>query len=261
MKFRTIKELRRAMNRCFRGIRRCLMESQLVPWCEEVAVSSESVSTPKYMATRNCSSSLTKHVHLVSGGGEWGAKAGLLSLDPQIEYDSPSEAESLESFQSSFQGDVKAAGAIAKPGDIIQFFVEPAPEDTDDHGAFPSEDLVLFSTKLGVSDGIQDPELQEKQLLQHRTKTAPFPSLPFGGYSSEGIYLSVPHTNRKTKIDVPGSYIISGRFKAGDGNLMVKAPVKEGLFIGPRRVQSEMRVDTRAKATWREWDRGWDLRW
>lgn len=191
------------------------------------------------MATRNCSSSLTKHARLVSGGGEWGAKAGLLSLDPQIEYDGPSEAESLESFQSSFQGDVKAAGGIANPGDVIQFFVEPASEDTKDHGASSSEGVVPFMAKFGVSDVIQEPELQEKQLLQHHTSPGPLVSEAFGGYSSEGIYMSVPYSKSKTKIDVPGSCIQLRCAKIGHINHRFKPPVEERVFVGPRRVLTE----------------------
>lgn len=151
--------------------------------------------------------SLTKHAQSVSGGGEWGVKAGLLSLDPDIEHESASEAESLESFQSSFHGDPKAAGAIASPGDIIQFFVEPAPVSTQDEEAVALKDCQL---QLGVGDASKESELREEQLLQHRNETGSMIHPYFGGYSADGIYLSVPDVGTKTKLGVPGSYIISG---------------------------------------------------
>lgn len=163
------------------------------------------------MATRNSESSLTNHAHLVSGGGEWGAKAGLLSLDPQIEYERPSEAESLQSFQSAFQGDaqgdVQAADAVAKPGDMVQFFVEPAPGDIGGYKATQYyREWPQQRCSLDVSDVKQDSGLQEKQLLTYRTKAAPVAYPAFGGCSSEGIYLSGSGVH-KTKIDVPGSRV------------------------------------------------------
>lgn len=144
-------------------------------------------------------------MHVVSGGGEWGAKAGLLSLNPDIEYGSPSEAESLESFQSSFRGDTKAADAIASPGDSIQFFVRDAQEDTDGKRAVSSKNWLL---QLGAGDASGESELREKELVQYREETGSRIQPYFGGYSTEGFYMSVPETGVKTKVDVPGSSFV-----------------------------------------------------
>ncbi len=65
-------------------------------------------------------------MHAVSGGGGWGKKAGLLSLDPvTIAPGSDSEYD-FSSFQSDRGGineQTEALGDIAKPGSTVQFFI------------------------------------------------------------------------------------------------------------------------------------------
>lgn len=136
---------------------------------------------------------------LVSGGGEWGAKASLLSLDPQVEYESPSDADSLESFKNAFQGDLNAADAIVRPGDLIQFYIVPAESR--------QESKVNSAMQWGVGGLNQESELGEKQLLQQRSDATPLLQAPFGGYSTESVFLSSSTLGVKTKVDVPNSNV------------------------------------------------------
>lgn len=68
---------------------------------------------------------------VLSGGGGWGEKHGLLSLDPDSDYSHHHRA-----FEPSFSDDEdaeaekrEALGEVAKPGDTITFFVYKSPSD------------------------------------------------------------------------------------------------------------------------------------
>ncbi|EON64044.1 hypothetical protein W97_03274 [Coniosporium apollinis CBS 100218] len=68
---------------------------------------------------------------VLSGGGGWGKKAGLLSLDPDSSYSASSASvDDADLSGSNFAMDEKQAlGEVSKPGDYIQFFAmqdEPA---------------------------------------------------------------------------------------------------------------------------------------
>lgn len=70
---------------------------------------------------------------VLSGGGGWGQKHGLLSLDPDSDYSHHHRA-----FEPSFGGDEdieaekrEALGEVAKPGDTITFYVYKSPSDAD----------------------------------------------------------------------------------------------------------------------------------
>ena len=70
---------------------------------------------------------------VLSGGGGWGQKHGLLSLDPDSDYSHHHRA-----FEQSFGDDEdveaekrKALGEVAKPGDTITFYVYKSPSDAD----------------------------------------------------------------------------------------------------------------------------------
>ena len=70
---------------------------------------------------------------VLSGGGGWGEKHGLLALDPDSDYSHHHRA-----FETSFgdEQDVEAdkreaLGEVAKPGDTITFYVYTSPPDAD----------------------------------------------------------------------------------------------------------------------------------
>jgi hypothetical protein len=65
----------------------------------------------------------------VSGGGGWGDKKGLLSLDPQTKF-LTTDDEDIDSFARSFLGQhsdaeqTSGSGDIISPGDHVAFFVD-----------------------------------------------------------------------------------------------------------------------------------------
>jgi hypothetical protein len=84
---------------------------------------------------------------VLSGGGGWGKKAGLLSLDPEISYEDHTSASQTigVDFLKDFDVEESALKEVARPGESIQFFVA-GPDD-------------IASLKLEVKD----------HLSKHRT--------------------------------------------------------------------------------------------
>jgi len=122
----------------------------------------------------------------VSGGGGWGLKQGLLSLDPQTKYSTGNE-EDVENFIRSFHREDSGSGVVT-PGTYIQFMVEPA-------GPRPDGELLRGDTLPAVVIGTQG-SMAEKVgwsgiQVQHGL---------FGGVSSHGIYLESGATNGHSEI-------------------------------------------------------------
>jgi hypothetical protein len=90
---------------------------------------------------------------VLSGGGGWGKKAGLLSLDPVItSIESESSASQKFSDQLDGPGDLSSAlHPVAHPGDAIQFFVSP-PEPNRDAGK-----INLDTAKQNESESASSP--------------------------------------------------------------------------------------------------------
>ncbi|KAK0673277.1 hypothetical protein QBC41DRAFT_311893 [Cercophora samala] len=131
---------------------------------------------------------------ILSGGGGWGLKQGLLSLDPNTRY-AREEHEDMESFIRSFKGE-DATGGIVTPGSYVQFLTEviPPTETTRPKLAWPS-DCPTFA--IGTSGGKTSGEVET------------FPNL-FGAVSSEGVYISSEENKAMTtKLDAPQSFVVS----------------------------------------------------
>lgn len=148
----------------------------------------------------------------MSGGGEWGAKASLLSLDPQTSYGVESEEDELERFMRSFKGEDSADGAIIRPGEYVRFFVEgdsvaeplDAPQDP------ASVPVATFGVgEFSKEDHVPQP-VQDASQAQHDLVRA----LPnhFGAFSAEGLYLHVQGGRsddqmNATKVNAPGTEV------------------------------------------------------
>ena len=106
-------------------------------------------------------SSLTKGARLhrvLSGGGGWGKKAGLLSLDPRDGRSPASHAESEEFKGTPFEQE--GLTEIAKPNDVIQFFVplEKPPLDKQ-YEKFRPRGTSLQRLSIGVIPSTIDQQL------------------------------------------------------------------------------------------------------
>lgn len=140
----------------------------------------------------------------VSGGGGWGKKKGLLSLDPQTSHFSLSEEEEMASF---FQGG--GSSGFVPVGSTIQFFAPwPAPPSPE-HAPF------VFGVS-GFADDAPDLELEHVRVVENR----------FGILSDKALYLHsndsdhalLRPTEPPMKLCIPGSRVIFGRQTAASSN-------------------------------------------
>lgn len=160
----------------------------------------------------------------MSGGGEWGAKASLLSLDPQTTYGVESEEDELDRFQRSFHGEDTTEGATTRPGDFVQFFVEENPvislKNTGSMDPIQTSMNLYPSKAFGVGEfGKEDyaPENVDTS-TQSPPRLIQLAPHHFGAFSAEGLYLGTPggigakdmiSTTTTTKLNTPGTIIQS----------------------------------------------------
>lgn len=119
---------------------------------------------------------------VLSGGGGWGAKAGLLSLDPQDEGEAETEFH---------EGMLRGEGSAVKPGEWVQFGY------ADRVMAHPSNRVVFGSVEKELE---LDGNRHQQQRYGIRAR--------FGGGSEKGLKISIFHKGKPTqvkKLDVPGA--------------------------------------------------------
>ncbi|KAJ4009058.1 hypothetical protein NW752_009006 [Fusarium irregulare] len=136
---------------------------------------------------------------ILSGGGGWGAKKGLLSLDPQRTHFSLSEEEEMQRFIQAMDG-----GNFVPVGSKIQFFASTETSATEPTGA--QETGVVFGTASRVETETDSESSQpEARLLEDH----------FGALSNDGIFVTssdaaavtTPGFNNDWKLNVPNSRI------------------------------------------------------
>ncbi|KAF2721909.1 hypothetical protein K431DRAFT_284357 [Polychaeton citri CBS 116435] len=173
---------------------------------------------------------------IFSGGGGWGKKAGLLSLDPDVQY-STRELRRDEDWQFNFndedtiQGAARskneALGQIAGPNDAVMFFLAPRPHvapavHSANARSFGRYDYkhwrsLAFGTVPSTMDDVPLSSTAGGNELRSRTaKTVSHCKNLFGALSERGISVSKPSLQLhapsggniqvfSTKIDVPMS--------------------------------------------------------
>ena len=158
---------------------------------------------------------------ILSGGGGWGKRAGLLSLDPDT---SPVLENAITAPESSIVEDVlssqaKMLGDVAKVGDSIQFFVlrtnARTVERTNrsdclrswslDVGSIPSsiDQVPIAASKSNSNLKLKD-GLETRYVADH-----------FGALSESGFYLQIirssvsagEQSSNISKVDVPFSHL------------------------------------------------------
>lgn len=164
---------------------------------------------------------------VVSGGGGWGKKQGLLSLDPETNFAEahgnplvidelfrPSGATTSQEkpLDLPVLEDISSLSQIAKPGDYIQFFVSVEPEyRQNDSSAEPKDPEGAISCHFGVSVVRETPHLDAAESGLSKD-LAVLPSY-FGALSEKAITYSQPVQNAEstdeggeccTKLDIPG---------------------------------------------------------
>ncbi|SMR45221.1 unnamed protein product [Zymoseptoria tritici ST99CH_3D1] len=163
------------------------------------------------MLRRKCR--LTK---VLSGGGGWGKKAGLLSLDPDTKY-STRDLRGDQGWEFSFQDEYtddmvakhqrQALGEIVKPGEKIMFFLAPKespPPSKEDIRSFNGSDRAFVFGAIPSSIDIvpggaaSTQDLAGMKIEHHRNI--------FGVLSEGGMAATLTNkteTDMQTKMDVP----------------------------------------------------------
>ncbi|KAI9166959.1 hypothetical protein HJFPF1_03074 [Paramyrothecium foliicola] len=134
---------------------------------------------------------------ILSGGGGWGAKKGLLSLDPQQTHFSLSEEEEMERFMRTMEDD----SGFAPPGSAIQFLTSVG-ATSDAKGQF--EPGAVFGVPGDITPAAAELEEGGNFIGQH-----------FGALSNEGVFISGPEFHdashagspMESKLTVPHSRV------------------------------------------------------
>ncbi|SPQ18706.1 f0b34f14-72c6-4337-9395-86dfa5e5da3c [Thermothielavioides terrestris] len=153
---------------------------------------------------------------VLSGGGGWGAKRGMLSLDPQTQL-TKDEDQDFENFKASFESE-GATGDLVTRGSYVQFLVSPVR---------PSRAGWITADSRRWDPYESSRTLPAKPVTVFGTSAAPFrasladslnvwPNL-FGAASSQAVYLSRYPAGQVSddepavgsKMDAPYSYLAS----------------------------------------------------
>ncbi|CAG7994090.1 unnamed protein product [Penicillium salamii] len=160
---------------------------------------------------------------VMSGGGGWGKKQGLLSLDPEVSFSGtinqnelisisqvfdPKSGEPLDTLPSIDQGiavdDLSLLSQVATAGDYIQFFVSVEPTESNASRKTDVKDEAISYHFGMVADSMEleayNPEDSKEITTLPQT---------FGALSEKAIAYSQPmngdsKADSSTKLDVPG---------------------------------------------------------
>ena len=184
---------------------------------------------------------------ILSGGGGWGLKQGLLSLDPQMSHpaavfatkgsdgtkilgeerrDDEMDDEAMLSFIRSFKsevmedeaptsGETGTVDGVAMPGAVVQFFVAPLEgrENADAGTEGDPTTSYAYSVTLGAQIGYDGSPLAADASSRGSHALAFFHN-HFGAVSNHGIFLASsgapsasPAPSIRTKLDAPNSHV------------------------------------------------------
>jgi hypothetical protein len=155
----------------------------------------------------------------VSGGGGWGPKQGLLSLDPETSLARFAEARyDYDSNDSGNDDQVQALGNTAKPGSWIQFLIYHEAsagargDDASSIAAAPSYNVVnslAFGSIPSTIDDIPLPKSMSDVAGGNEGPGALIEGIEghFGAQSEVGIYINLQKGDKvlSSKVDVPQS--------------------------------------------------------
>ncbi|RYP72201.1 hypothetical protein DL771_004331 [Monosporascus sp. 5C6A] len=124
---------------------------------------------------------------ILSGGGGWGLKQGLLSLDPETSHTQPEE-EDIEMFIKAFQerNSSNPSEGLVTPGSYVLFCIEPylTEENVQSRRITPTISLSVAPNNdegVALRDGTEEVEICDDH---------------FGAASTVGLFLrAIPETN------------------------------------------------------------------
>ncbi|KAI1755290.1 hypothetical protein F4782DRAFT_443429 [Xylaria castorea] len=154
---------------------------------------------------------------ILSGGGGWGLKQGLLSLDPETNFSLPGQDDDIEAFIKSFEerNSAEPTSGLATPGSSLLFCVEPqitnmetvssqylTPAKTLSFGVAPNHDDTPSPGSHPNSVEVVDGHFGISSTAGLFLRTTP----EFAGMASNNGDKGVSQGSFTTKIDVPGAY-------------------------------------------------------
>lgn len=190
---------------------------------------------------------------ILSGGGGWGLKKGLLALDPKIDFNSP-ELETDGAFDNAQTTDgiqEQALEEIFKPGDLITFLLsrhsDKSPLEEFHQTPVPKNRNWCLSPSPSVYFGCTPStvDLIPDQDTATGKKKPPFDRIfikrHFGMLSEQGMNIhdeievpvdsiQQPGMAVHTKIDNPLAYFSITVKWLGQGSTFYKTPVRPSLF-------------------------------
>ncbi|KAL8762450.1 MAG: hypothetical protein Q9184_001533 [Pyrenodesmia sp. 2 TL-2023] len=147
---------------------------------------------------------------VLSGGGGWGNRQGLLALDPELDFDDASEfSASSESEHDDPEVERRRnLGQIVSPGDTVEFFMCRNAE------GISYKDSTKYSFSFGTTPSTVDEIPSPEMLTQSQSERSPCICLPgFGMLSEEGMSLTTvlgDGQRLQTKIDAPFARLLFG---------------------------------------------------
>ncbi|KAI1268949.1 hypothetical protein F5Y18DRAFT_373116 [Xylariaceae sp. FL1019] len=121
---------------------------------------------------------------ILSGGGGWGAKQGLLSLDPETSFSLPGQDADYEMFIKSFEerNSASPTNGIVTPGSSLLFCAEPHWTDAE------AKTGPLLLPAHGISLGVT-PSLDQTPQADDITDTVDVSDDHFGASSANGLFI------------------------------------------------------------------------
>lgn len=179
---------------------------------------------------------------VLSGGGGWGKKAGLLSLDPDIDYNTNKDTNAFTDrtmpsfFEDEAQVRSSALGDIFRPGDYVQFFIRPTDFDEDpvSDAQVPTDSIEIWirnsKRRNVVSFGVVPSTIDAMPALEKengRDVQVHHCADHFGALSETGIALTL---NRHKGRSGPVERLTATRLNVPFGRFVVKE-TKERLKL------------------------------
>ena len=139
---------------------------------------------------------------VLSGGGGWGEKQGLLALDPAYDYGTSSENVDAP-FNFDLEGDIESEklqslGQVVKPGDRVKFYINQPPSHSESLRApFPNETGPEMKSGLSMTFGSLPstmdamPSLSTSKIEESPYATCATLENYFGMLSEHGMSLQV----------------------------------------------------------------------
>jgi hypothetical protein len=173
---------------------------------------------------------------VVSGGGGWGKKQGLLSLDPEISFSGSAQRDTLVGLDQLFKPtadaeldlppflekalvgeDLSLLSQVATPGDSIQFFVSVDASSTHDatsSDASPPDGNITYC--FGMVSNAE--EVSSSDAMDWNDNITVVPN-SFGALSEKAIAYTQPvaqggeTSESSTKLDIPGCRVVLSSVK------------------------------------------------